>query len=102
MLKNLIFCAAVMIAAAACSNKDCCKTDPAKATGDNSAVPAANDGKHFGAMITPDGAMAYSRFCEKNDHRLDARKGTGKIEAVCQAKGLPDGLLSATTRLRQK
>ncbi len=87
MLKNLIFCAAVLVSAAACSNKDCCKNDAAKTTGDNSAAPAANDGKHFGAMITPDGAMSYSDFVQKMTTDSMPAKVVGKIETVCQVKG---------------
>ena len=84
MLKNLIFCAAVLFAAAACSNKDCCKTKPADGT---TAAPAANDGKHFGAMTTPDGAMAYSDFVKKMTSDSMPAKILGKIDHVCQVKG---------------
>lgn len=87
MLKNLIFCAAVAVLAAACSNKDCCKTDAAKTTGDNTAAPAANDGKHFGAPITADGAMNYSDFVKKMTTDSMPAKLVGKIETVCQVKG---------------
>ena len=87
MLKNLIFCAAVAVAATACSNKDCCKTEAAKPAGDQTAAPAANDGKHFGAMITPDGATNYADFVKKMTVDSMPAKVVGKVEAVCQAKG---------------
>ena len=84
MLKKLMFCAAIAFAAASCSNKDCCKTDAAKPTGD---AAAANDGKHFGAMITPDGAMEFADFVKKMTTDSMPAKVVGKVDAVCQAKG---------------
>lgn len=72
MLKSLllgIFAAAMFTA---------CAQNPAK----------DGDGKHFGATITPENAIAYDQVMAKMAN-VDSMsmKVTGKVQAVCQKKG---------------
>lgn len=56
----------------------------------NNAVNAQtlNDGKHFGEMITSDGAMSYDELMPKMTETDSlATKVTGKVSEVCQKKG---------------
>jgi Domain of unknown function (DUF4920) len=87
MLKKFLFATTVAISLVACSSKDCCKADAAKTTGDQTAAPTANDGKHFGRMITPNDALSYDDFLVKMTTDSMPAKVSGKISAVCQAKG---------------
>lgn len=48
----------------------------------------ANDGKHFGATTTPEGAIAYDELMPKMASTDSlAIKVTGKVSEVCQKKG---------------
>ena len=61
MLKLLMPLSAAVLLLAACSNNQHCHDE--KAVGQT--APAANDGKHFGAMISADGAMPFDEFLGK-------------------------------------
>jgi hypothetical protein len=87
MLKNIICAFSVVFALAACSNGDCCKTTDNGKSGDQTAAPAANDGKHFGANIAADNAMNFDELLAKMTTDSMPAKVVGKIDAVCQVKG---------------
>lgn len=78
MLKSLLlgFCAAAVFTA-------CAQNTPAPA---NANTP--KDGKHFGATITADNAVAYDDVMAKMN-AVDSLplKVTGKVKEVCQKKG---------------
>ncbi|MFN0036295.1 MAG: DUF4920 domain-containing protein [Saprospiraceae bacterium] len=78
MLKGLLlgFCAAAFLAA-------CAQKSPASA---NANTP--DDGKHFGANITADNAVAYDEVMTKMTAQDSLpMKVTGKVKEVCQKKG---------------
>lgn len=98
MLKMLMPLSAAVLMLAACSQNQNCHDE--KNTGQ--AAPTANDGKHFGAMISADGAMAYDEFLTKMQGDSMPAKIVGKIETVCQAKGCWMDFVSETDASKQK
>jgi hypothetical protein len=81
MLKKISLCLLAAIIVASCAQNNPTSADP------NSSDPA-KDGKHFGAMITPDNAVSYDEVISKLGS-LDSMgmKVQGKVSEVCQKKG---------------
>jgi hypothetical protein len=78
MLKKICFALATAVVLSACGAD---QTNTANAQ-------TSNDGKHFGAMITPDNAISYDELMPKMGSSDSlAIKITGKVKEVCQKKG---------------
>jgi hypothetical protein len=79
MLKRFLFSSIVALTLASCAS-DQNQTPPA--------ADAANDGKHFGATITADNAVAFESLYPKME-TVDSMpaKITGTVGEVCQKKG---------------
>jgi hypothetical protein len=92
MLKFVI--ATVIMATLMMSCKNQASNAGAAAPTSEAAKPV-EDGKHFGAMITPDGAISYDDMLVKMGTSDSlAIKIKGKVGAVCQKKGCWMELLS--------
>ena len=78
MLKKICFSLATAVLLLACGTNQ-----------NNSAnAQTADDGKHFGAVITADDAMSYDELIPKMAKTDSlAAKVTGKVSEVCQKKG---------------
>ena len=81
MLKKISIWLIAVAMFSACGSNNSQTVDP------NSSDPA-KDGKHFGAVITPDNAIAYDEVMGKmgNVDSLNM-KVLGKVHEVCQKKG---------------
>ena len=85
MVKNIRYALFAMALLASCSTN---QKNAATAT-------SANDGKHFGTMVTAKNAMTYDELVPKMAKTDSlAAKVTGKVGAVCQAKGCWMSLVS--------
>jgi hypothetical protein len=87
MLKKLFFGLMAVALLNACKSEckgDCCKKEGATTT----SVDPKADGKHFGEIITPDGAVTADELIPKMA-TIDSLpiKVTGTVGAVCQKKG---------------
>ncbi|MEI6408696.1 MAG: DUF4920 domain-containing protein [Bacteroidota bacterium] len=81
MLKNLFLCFGAAVLLGSCANH-------ANKTAGAASSDPTKDGKHFGAIITPDHAITYDALMPKMA-TVDSMpaKVTGKVSGVCQKKG---------------
>ncbi len=78
MLKKLSICLTAAVLLAACNAQQ----------SNSVQAQTANDGKHFGAIITADKAISYDELIPKMEKADSlAIKITGKVSEVCQKKG---------------
>lgn len=72
MLKSLLFNLCVITCLSACAQS----------------TPSSTDGKHFGARITPENAIAYEEVMPQMETADSlSMKVIGKVKEVCQKKG---------------
>lgn len=59
------------------------------ASAQNQEVVQTDEGKHFGEMMTGEGAISYDALLEilASEESVENVKVEGKVEGVCQAKG---------------